>query len=214
MKKKFRIVFNPFFMVPFVGWLLLGGLLMLCFDKYMLFFLINSNNNKFLDVLMERVTIFGEAKVVIPILLVPFTLKRFRNWRYFVSATLCNFVPFVLQQCLKYGFDAPRPMNFFRETDIPLHFLPSWELLFARSFPSGHSVGAFSLFCFLANILPAKYAKMGAFFFFAAALVGYSRVYLTAHYFTDVFVGSFVGVGLTTLAYSLMEWTTPTATKI
>jgi len=41
-------------------------------------------------------------------------------------------------------------------------------------------------------------------FFIVALLVGYSRMYVAAHFFADVYVGSIVGVVITTLCYVLM----------
>jgi membrane-associated phospholipid phosphatase len=47
--------------------------------------------------------------------------------------------------------------------------------------------------------------KFGALFFVLAMGVGYSRMYLAAHFFSDVYVGSVLGTGITTIGYLLME---------
>jgi undecaprenyl-diphosphatase len=60
------------------------------------------------------------------------------------------------------------------------------------SFPSGHSAAAFSG----AALLAREYPRRGAIFFLLAALIGFSRVYLGAHYPGDVVSGGFLGVGL------------------
>ncbi|MDD3597464.1 phosphatase PAP2 family protein [Sulfuricurvum sp.] len=63
-----------------------------------------------------------------------------------------------------------------------------------NSFPSGHSATAFSFFVALSLLYP-KYRYL---FFALAALVVSSRVVLSAHYLSDVLIGSLIG-GLSAL---------------
>ena len=42
-------------------------------------------------------------------------------------------------------------------------------------------------------------------FFLIALLVGYSRVYLSQHFFEDVYVGSIIGVSVTLVVYYLLS---------
>ena len=55
-----------------------------------------------------------------------------------------------------------------------------------RSFPSGHSAAVFSVLSFVSE----KYIK---YWVFISILVMVSRVYLEAHYASDVLVGAFIG---------------------
>jgi len=61
-----------------------------------------------------------------------------------------------------------------------------------NSFPSGHTCAAFSFAVALAVLLPQKWAKAAA--LIAAALMGFSRLYVGAHFPTDVLAGAVVGV--------------------
>jgi membrane-associated phospholipid phosphatase len=65
--------------------------------------------------------------------------------------------------------------------------------LLRHSFPSGHTCAAFSLFTFLSLLASARYQPLGLLFFILAALVGYTRMYLAAHFFADVYAGSILG---------------------
>jgi membrane-associated phospholipid phosphatase len=85
-----------------------------------------------------------------------------------------------------------------------MHYRPEWPVLLERSFPSGHSEGAFSFLCFLSLLLPYRYNKLGILFFLLALTVCYSRIYLAAHFFEDVYAGSIIGTVATTLIFSFM----------
>ena len=50
-----------------------------------------------------------------------------------------------------------------------------------------------------------KYNKWGLLFFLLALSVCYSRLYLAAHFFDDVYAGSIVGAVTTTLIFSVMN---------
>ena len=166
---------------------------------------INNRHSPFLDHLMYWGTSLGEAFVIIPaLLLLLFVVKANRNWKYFVLALCCNIIPFLLQQGLKSWFDKPRPMSFFDTPGWTIRYLSEWPQLMHRSFPSGHSTGAMSFFCFLSLLLPGIHKKWGLLFWLLAMMVCYSRIYLAAHFFEDVYFGSMVGGFSTMLIYSLL----------
>lgn len=60
-----------------------------------------------------------------------------------------------------------------------------------NSFPSGHTCAAFAFGVALCAALPQKWAKAAA--LIAAALMGFSRLYVGVHFPTDVLVGAVVG---------------------
>ena len=69
----------------------------------------------------------------------------------------------------------------------------------SRSFPSGHTSEAFSLATSLTLVLPKWYVIAPAYTF--AGLVGSSRMYLGAHYPSDIIAGALVGSGAAWLSY-------------
>lgn len=71
------------------------------------------------------------------------------------------------------------------------------------SFPSGHSVLAFSTATSLSLLYPRWYVIAPSFLW--AAAVGYSRLYLGVHYPSDVLVGALVGVGVAVLSYYVAQ---------
>jgi undecaprenyl-diphosphatase len=61
----------------------------------------------------------------------------------------------------------------------------------SRSFPSGHSAGAFAFATGVAHVMP----RTGVVLRGLAALVAYSRVHTGVHYPGDVVIGSITGAG-------------------
>ena len=185
--------------------MIVGGVLLIIFSRRDLFYAINTNYSDTANEIMYYMTFLGQGEVIVPVLLFLFIFPKFRNWQYFFTALCCNLVPFLIQQGLKTLFDHPRPRRLYYYELERMHYLPQWPELLERSFPSGHSQGAFSFFCFLSLLLPSRYNKLGLLFFIMALTVCYSRIYLTAHFFEDVYVGSILGAGLTTIIYAVID---------
>jgi len=203
--KKKEILYNPYFLFPFLLWVVVGGVLLLVFSRSQLFYAINTRYSDAADNAMYFATFLGQGQVIVPALLLLMIFPRFRNVQYFITALCCNIIPFFIQQILKSIFDHSRPhLLYYYETER-MHYLQQWPLLYHRSFPSGHSQGAFSFFCFLSLLLPSRYRKLGLVFFLLAIAVCYSRIYLTAHFFDDIYAGSILGGSLTTIIYALMN---------
>jgi hypothetical protein len=154
---------------------------------------------------MPYITSMGEALFIIVVLTALMVFKeRNRNLWYFIAATLSGVLPAVISQLIKSAESAPRPLKVLDKVSW-IHILPEWPRLMERSFPSGHTTGAFSLFCFIALILPYKSRWYGALFFTLALSVAYSRMYLAAHFFVDVYAGSILGAGFSLLVVTVMN---------
>jgi len=198
------ISYNRWFLYPFLIWIVAGGIAQLFFDRQILFAIVNTHHASWLDMLMVWITRMGEGVFGGVVLLLLLALKGFRNWWYFFAAFLCNLLPSLLTQAIKSWVNAPRPLNYFKEAPW-IHTAPEWERLMERSFPSGHTCAAFCLFTFLAMILVPRYKWLGLPLFLLALAVGYSRIYLAAHFFLDVYVGSLIGTFFTILVLRLMD---------
>src|SRR5690606_16634296 len=85
--------FNPWFLVPFIFWLVLGGIAQLFFDNRILFEVVNTHHTPSLDILMVYITRMGEGVFGAIILMILLALRSFRNWWYFSAAMLCNVIP-------------------------------------------------------------------------------------------------------------------------
>ncbi|MFL5731271.1 MAG: phosphatase PAP2 family protein [Cytophagaceae bacterium] len=94
--------------------------------------------------------------------------------------------------------EAPRPISFFEPT-LKLHYVSSVEIHHWASFPSGHTSGAFTVFCLLALLVRNQF--LAILFFSLALLVAFSRMYLLQHFFLDTYVGAIIGTATTMVCY-------------
>ncbi|WP_165836444.1 phosphatase PAP2 family protein [Taibaiella soli] len=204
MRKAPYTSYNLYFIIPFIIWIIFGGCMLLSYDKQTLFAAVNTHYSPIGDVLMYNITHMGEGPFIIIVLLVLIGAASFRNIWYFVAAVMCNAVPALVIQMAKRMAHAPRPLNYFKEASW-IHITSDWPKLYQNSFPSGHSAGAFSLFCFLSFLLPERYRAFGLLFFAMAISVCYSRLYVAAHFFADVYAGSVIGCTVTIISFAIMR---------
>jgi membrane-associated phospholipid phosphatase len=180
---------NLSFLLPYAAFLLLGSILMLLVTKTSIHLHFNAFHNSFFDSFSTLVTNLGEGTIVVLIFIILLAVK----FRYALIIGLSNIISALITQGLKHTIfsDALRPKKFF-EGIHDLYFVPGVENWEYNSFPSGHTTCAFALYCSLALITENRFYKV--FLFFVALTVGYSRIYLSQHFFEDVYAGSMIGV--------------------
>lgn len=190
--------------------MLAGSILLLICNRDVLFKTVNLHHTAFLDYFMRSITEVGDGigTTIILALMVVF-FKSCRNWWFVLAAVFCNIAPALLIQGIKSLVQAPRPLEYYK-LDITkdptwVHIREQWPHLFYRSFPSGHSGSVFSMCCFISMILPSGWGRAGLALFFVALLVAYSRMYLAAHFYLDIFVGSLLGTIGTMFCFALMR---------
>ena len=95
---------------------------------------------------------------------------------------------FLFKQVLFHGM--PRPTGYFPVEKFH-HFIEGFDYHTANSFPSGHTITAFSIAFFLAYAFRNK--ALSVLFFIYALTIGISRMYLLQHFFMDIYVGAILG---------------------
>jgi membrane-associated phospholipid phosphatase len=191
---------NSFFLIPYILFIVLGAILIVANTKAETHLSFNSFHNSFFDVVFYYLTFLGDG---VTATLVGIMLLAVR-FRYALIVTLSNITSAILTQILKHTVFAEmvRPKKFF-EGIHDLYFVPGVTNYIYNSFPSGHSTCAFSLYLALAFIVKNKTYK--SLFFIIAFLVGYSRIYLSQHFFEDVYAGSLIGVFITIIVYYFIQ---------
>lgn len=118
-------------------------------------------------------------------LLIP-VLWTLVSYRFGLAITfICNFSNF-MNRYMKELFGLPRPF----QLDPTLTMIPCGEF----GFPSGAAQGSVLLSLILYHHIRNPFTKFFAVFY--PLLIGFSRIYLGLHFFTDVVVGWAVGAGL------------------
>ncbi len=97
-----------------------------------------------------------------------------------------------ITQLIKTLTIMPRPSLFFSENGQPLRVVEGIVLHEQHSFPSGHTAAVFALCGCLA--LLSRNTGLQVLLFLLASLSAFSRVYLSQHFFVDLYVGSIIGM--------------------
>jgi undecaprenyl-diphosphatase len=133
---------------------------------------------------MFLITQTGNGIVILIIVSLALTIfDRKKAIRIPITILLAGVLGGVLVHILKTQVDLSRPLAMFPEA----HFLG--KPLMRGSFPSGHTQLCFST----AAVLAKEYRKSWKFLYLWALLVGYSRIYVGAHFPLDVLAGGAIG---------------------
>ena len=181
------------FLIPYLVILCICLVIKLVYTKAETYFAVNAHYNPFFDWIEPYVTDIGNGWTCIAISAV---LALFSYRKGFLLATAYG-VTSISAQIIKYIFDAPRPLLYFKNQADRIHLVKGVEMLHVHSFPSGHTVSAFTM-----GVIFTYWSKnkaWGPVFLLIAVMVGYSRMYLSEHFFEDVTAGSVIGVILTVI---------------
>ena len=132
-----------------------------------------------LDGPMNFVTFFASLPFLLPASIIgPLLIRRAGYPRAALELVFTMLGSVLLNQLLKMYFNRPRPVN---------TLLHTWGL----SFPSGHAMLGVTFYGCLAWLLARYFGRPGWMFpcMVWAGLIGLTRVYLHAHYATDVLAG-------------------------
>lgn len=184
-----------------INWLLIPYLVILCicliiklvFTREVIYFTVNGLNSPLADFLAPFATDLGNGWTAV---IISAILALFNYHKAFILVTAWG-VTSIGAQILKFIFDAPRPMLYFKDQLDRIHFVRGVDMLRVHSFPSGHTVTAFTMAVIFTYW--GKNKAWGPVFLLIAVIVGYSRMYLSEHFFEDVTAGSVTGTILTVI---------------
>jgi len=149
---------------------------------------------------LGAITRLGDTRVITALGLAVALGLALRGKRVLLAGWTAAFIGgALLNLALKAVFQRARP-----EFDAPLATALGW------SFPSGHAMGAMVAYGMLAYLLVLRFGRAPAPFIVAGASilvlgVGFSRVYLGVHYFSDVVGGYLSGIAWLAVCASAIE---------
>ena len=186
------------------GWLFLGVLQdvmandpLVQTDKSV-YYLLQGIRTQWVDVVMVTITELGGAAVTTAVILVVAALLALkRRWRTFAYWLAAVAFAEVLVQLLKFTLGRQRPIALYSGNEL-------------FSFPSGHATLSIVVYGFLAFLLargkpPNIRTAITLVAAVLIALISFSRLYLGAHWFSDVLAGLSMGlawVALLGIAYT------------
>lgn len=187
------------FILPYLLLLLIGAYFYFVTDKIQAHLYINQFHHFLLDELFRYITYLGDGYFVV----ITSIIISFFNFRLSILILSAYVFSAAITQGLKHLLfnDWMRPAGIF-ETNAQLkelYLVPGVELNYHNSFPSGHSTSAFSIFFSLSLFSSRKILQF--FLLCLAVLAAFSRVYLSQHFFIDIYAGSFIGIICSFLLY-------------
>ncbi len=157
--------------------------------------------NKFFDFIISNISYFDakgfNPSFIVIVLLSLFVLRKEEKNKFWILLALfvCVLITAsTINYFIKDLVQRPRPLTVFGDGNINVFY----EILHARSFPSGHTQFAFTAAMFLFMIVP-KYWYIYLFFAFATA---FERIYAGCHFPLDVLCGAIVGI---TVSYIMVK---------
>lgn len=187
-----------YFFIPFLAWIVLGACAMLLTDQEELHLLINRLNHSWLDPFFKYITYLGDGAFAAFIVLLGLVYKL----RYGAIGLISLLMASGITQALKrFVFaDEFRPIKVLGQIN-ELHLVEGISMHTHHSFPSGHATVALMTFLFLSLLFKHRVAQVVC--IALGWLAAISRVYISQHFFEDVYVGSVIGT-ITTLV--LFAW--------
>ena len=182
------------FLIPYLLILCICLVLKLIYTKADIYFAVNGINSPVADFLAPFVTDLGNGWTVVALSLI---LMLFSYRKGLLIASSFAVTSLLGAQLVKFIVDAPRPKLYFKDQLSRIHFVKGVDVLTTHSFPSGHTITAFTAAVVLAYL--SKNSRWGILYLILAILVGYSRMYLSEHFFEDVTAGSVIGVIITVI---------------
>jgi membrane-associated phospholipid phosphatase len=179
--------------VPYMAILIICLCIKLAFTRSEIYFAVNGLYSSWADTIAPYVTDLGNGWTAITIAII----LLFFSYRKALIVASAYAVTSLFAQVVKHIVQSPRPRLYFQDQVSRIHFVKGMYIDIYDSFPSGHTVTAFML-----AVLLSYWSRNKAWcpvFLLIAILVGYSRMYLSEHFFEDVVAGSVIGFVLTTL---------------
>lgn len=180
---------NRIFLLLTLVWLIAGCVVMLSFDTLGLHVALNAVHTQILDLAMQTITWMASGWSVVVVVL----LMLLINVRCAIVTASSGIVSGLLAQLLKrFVFAGSMRPSYYFDKMPELNVVQGIDFYSQFSFPSGHATTAFVLMFSVSMLSRSIIVRILC--FIAALVMAYSRIYLSQHFFADVYAGSVLGV--------------------
>lgn len=200
MKRSIVDVFKkigPFF-YPYLLVLMACFIIKALYTKDVIYYTVNGWHFTLGDTLFQLFTDMGDGLFIIALSIVVLAFNYRKGFLLVTSYLLTSWVA----QAIKHIVKTPRPIAYFKDTSH-MYLVKGVEMFSSMSFPSGHTTSAFSAAVVLTYVTPKK--LWGLLYLLIAMAIGYSRMYLSEHFFEDVVGGSAIGTFVTIIWVSFID---------
>ncbi|MBC8155456.1 MAG: phosphatase PAP2 family protein [Bacteroidetes bacterium] len=188
---------NRLFYVTYLIVLLATGGFMVLYSKDQLIRWVNTYNSVGADYFFDYATYLGDGAFFVLVIVILFFVSRRMGALALAAFSVSSLLSIFFKRVVfPNNF---RPVKYFEHSNWEYHVIKGLKIYEYNSFPSGHTISAFTVFC-LAALLDSN-KNRGWLWVLLAGMVGYSRVYLFQHFVEDAFAGSIIGVLTSTSVY-------------
>ncbi|MGI2298862.1 phosphatase PAP2 family protein [Candidatus Cardinium hertigii] len=191
---------NTLFFCLIASLLIIGIFPLFVWDKIAFFRLLKQWHHPMVDCIAPYCTWLGDGITYLSLLCIVTLLHATCRKTMVIGGSFV--IMSVVVQLLKRVFfrDQLRPIALL-SVDASLHLVDGVSLPIDFSFPSGHAATIFALICLLQLFSKSKKKIYSVILLGIALMVVYSRIYLCQHFYTDVYVGAWIGTIAALIAY-------------
>lgn len=161
----------------------------LSFDRELFHFVNSEISNAAFDWIFPAITDLHKSPFFIFLLLIVIGFSLLRSWRRTTVILLTLTLVIAVSDNVSYRVIKP-VVGRSRPADVEKNLLVRGQKHNGDSFPSNHSANMFSASAVLSGVFP----QLSPLWYFLAALIAFSRIYVGAHYPLDVVAGALLGL--------------------
>ncbi|CAL2082792.1 acidPPc domain-containing protein [Tenacibaculum sp. 190524A05c] len=183
--------------IAYIIFSVLSIILLSVYTKGDLHLILNQYNSSFFDWFFKYTTHLGDGVMFGVLVVIFFFINKRMSLVFGIGGVLTLLVTHFFKKVIFRGI--PRPAEYLGIEN--LHIIDGIKMAFWNSFPSGHTMTAFAIFailCIYFRKCISQYLWMSL-----AIIAGISRVYLSQHFWADIFVGSVLGIIIAFVSMSL-----------
>ena len=189
---------NKEFIIPFFVVSVLSSFVIYAMGNHGLFLFVNKYYSDSADIFFLFITNFGDAIIAILLVILLLWISVRESLTFLMITLLLAIIITWLKNSVFPELD--RPAEVFKSSEI-LRLVEGYDPPGLCTFPSGHAATVFSIGLYLSILIKNRYTKF--ILFLTACIVGYSRVYLSAHFPADILAGAVIAVPITIYCYIL-----------